>query len=89
MNEPKNSLIIGNGFDIDLGLNTRFSDFANAKDFWPENDGSKLSAYLESKKSVEKWFNLDDSAPYNFLVKPVENEWNGVRSIEARLVDIL
>ena len=59
MNEPKNSLIIGNGFDIDLGLNTRFSDFANAKDFWPENDGSKLSAYLESKKSVEKWFNLE------------------------------
>lgn len=59
MNEPKNSLIIGNGFDIDLSLNTRFSDFANAKDFWPENDGSKLSAYLESKKSVEKWFNLE------------------------------
>lgn len=53
MNEPKNSLIIGNGFDIDLGLNTRFSDFAKAKDFWPESDGSKLSTYLESKKSVE------------------------------------
>lgn len=59
MNEPKNSLIIGNGFDIDLGLNTRFSDFSNAKDFWPESDGSKLSTYLESKKSVEKWFNLE------------------------------
>ena len=59
MNEPKNSLIIGNGFDIDLGLNTRFSDFAKAKDFWPESDGSKLSTYLESKKSVEKWFNLE------------------------------
>lgn len=59
MNEPKNSLIIGNGFDIDLGLNTRFSDFSKAKDFWPESDGSKLSTYLESKKSVEKWFNLE------------------------------
>ena len=59
MNEPKNSLIIGNGFDIDLGLNTRFSDFSKAKGFWPESDGSKLSTYLESKKSVEKWFNLE------------------------------
>ena len=59
MNEPNNSLIIGNGFDIDLGLNTRFSDFSKAKDFWPESDGSKLSTYLESKKSVEKWFNLE------------------------------
>lgn len=33
MNEPKNSLIIGNGFDIDLGLNTRFSDFLKLKTF--------------------------------------------------------
>jgi len=30
-----NVLIIGNGFDLDLGLNTRYSDFANS-DFWPK-----------------------------------------------------
>lgn len=36
----------------------------------------------------EKWFNLYDDEQYDFYIKPVENEWNGVRSIEARLVDI-
>ena len=37
----------------------------------------------------EKWFNLDDTTSYNFLIKPLENEWNCIRSVEARLVDIL
>lgn len=36
----------------------------------------------------ENWFNLYDDQPYNFLIKPIMNEWNGVRSVEARLVDI-
>lgn len=27
----KKILILGNGFDIDLGLKTRYSDFANSK----------------------------------------------------------
>lgn len=59
MNNPKNALIIGNGFDLDLEFKTKFSDFANAKDYWPENDGSKLSIYLDTKKSIEKWFDLE------------------------------
>ena len=29
-----NIFIIGNGFDLDLGLHTKFSDFANST-FWP------------------------------------------------------
>ena len=59
MNNPKNALIIGNGFDLDLGLNTKFSDFANAEDFWPKKDDSPLSAFLDSKKTVEKWFDME------------------------------
>lgn len=34
------------------------------------------------------WFNLYEDESYNFLIKPTENEWNGVRSVEARLIDI-
>ena len=34
------------------------------------------------------WFSLYEDEKYNFLIKPTENEWNGVRSIEARLIDI-
>lgn len=37
----------------------------------------------------EDWLNLYDDEQYDFLIKPVENEWNGTRSVEARLVDIL
>ena len=37
----------------------------------------------------ENWFNLYEDEKYNFLIKPVENEWNGVRSVEARLIDVL
>lgn len=38
---PKRLLIIGNGFDFDLGRNTRYSDFAKS-DFWPKNLKSQL-----------------------------------------------
>ncbi|MBQ6409887.1 single-stranded-DNA-specific exonuclease RecJ [Candidatus Saccharibacteria bacterium] len=36
----------------------------------------------------KNWFNLYEDEEYNFLIKPIENEWNGVRSTEARLIDI-
>lgn len=34
----------------------------------------------------ENWFNLHTDETYNFLIKPTVNEWNGTRSIEARLL---
>ena len=34
--DDKRVLVIGNGFDLDLGWNTRFSDFASSK-YWPQN----------------------------------------------------
>ena len=36
----------------------------------------------------EPWFNLYDDQTYDFLIQPTLNEWNGTRSIEARLIDI-
>lgn len=30
-----NILILGNGFDLDLGLPTKYSDFANSE-YWPK-----------------------------------------------------
>ena len=35
------------------------------------------------------WFNLYDDQSYDFLIQPTLNEWNGTRSIEARLIDII
>jgi len=37
----------------------------------------------------ENWFNLDPETPHNLLVRPVLNDFQGTRSAEARLVDIL
>ena len=37
----------------------------------------------------EGWFDLDSATPHSFLIQPTVNEWNGTRSCEARLIDIL
>ena len=37
----------------------------------------------------ETWFTIDNYDPHSFILKPIENEWNGVRSIEARLLDVI
>lgn len=57
----KNIFIIGNGFDLDLGLKTKYSDFANSS-FWPNKDGEKISplkSYLETKRDSELWFDIE------------------------------
>ena len=62
----KNVLIIGNGFDLDLGLPTRYSDFAESN-YWPKEDvyradrtglldtsvPQSLASYLNEKKNIE------------------------------------
>ncbi len=49
-------------------------------------DGGILKCVAFS--APEPWFRLDNYDSHDFIVKPVENEWNGVRSAEARLIDI-
>lgn len=52
-------LILGNGFDLDLGLNTRYSDFANSE-FWPfKHRLLGLGGYLNRHRSSDKWFDLE------------------------------
>ena len=53
----KNVFIIGNGFDLDLQMRTKFSDFASSSD-WP-SDKSHLCAFLEKQRGKEKWFDLE------------------------------
>ena len=72
----KNVLIIGNGFDLDLGLPTRYSDYANS-DFWPHVDRGPdgrfvfsiandeeyhaLPLYLDKRSKTDNWFDLEES----------------------------
>jgi hypothetical protein len=60
-NMHKNIFFIGNGFDLDLGLRTKYSDFANSS-FWPQQDGDiipNLKTYLERKRDTESWFDIE------------------------------
>ena len=59
----KNIFVIGNGFDLDIGLKTRYSDFAYSS-FWPKQDGNdipNLKLYLDKEKDTESWFDIEDS----------------------------
>lgn len=92
-----NVFIIGNGFDLDLGLPTKYSDFARSS-FWPKasprvistmNTGSGvvhighstnpvlLEYYLERKKNLDTWFDLENEL---LLYSQVENKSNGKES---------
>ena len=55
---PNRLLILGNGVDLSLGRETRYSDFAKSR-FWPENLKSELFSYLEEKANLERWFDLE------------------------------
>ncbi|MBQ2695284.1 single-stranded-DNA-specific exonuclease RecJ [Candidatus Saccharibacteria bacterium] len=52
-------------------------------------DSQKNTLKLVSFNSPESWFTLDPSASYSFLIQPIENDFNGIRSVEARLIDVI
>lgn len=52
-------LILGNGFDLDLGWNTRFGDFMRSK-YWPKNNHSgSILHHLERCRDLTDWFDLE------------------------------
>ena len=66
-----NVFIVGNGFDLALGLPTKYSDFANS-DYWPVSNDAEftrlqhqqkgymgLEEYLNKKKDLDTWFDLE------------------------------
>lgn len=62
-NMKHRTFIIGNGFDLDMGLQTSYQDFINSG-LWPIVDSdiekSSLANKLQ-KDSKENWFDLEDS----------------------------
>lgn len=56
-------LIIGNGFDLDLGLRTTYWDFAKSR-LWPcctQTEIYSLYDFLEKEKKTQKWIDLEVS----------------------------
>lgn len=82
---PRRLLILGNGFDLCLGRDTRYSDFVNSR-FWPDNLKSKLYKYLESKNQIGKWFDLENElASYIRWSEKETSAYIGTRPSRANL----
>lgn len=51
-------LIIGNGFDLSLGLDTSYQSFLKSQEFY--NIGTyTLSSYLEQKQKIQNWVDIE------------------------------
>lgn len=60
MPEPKKLFIIGNGFDLSLGLKTSYSDFIESQNFKKLLAGNNILAkYLKEKHSQVNWIDIE------------------------------
>lgn len=66
MRSRNSVLIIGNGFDIDLGLKSRYSDFAKSQ-YWenniehvPHSSMSLLQSLIDAKEKSD-WFDIEQT----------------------------
>lgn len=79
---PKGIIILGNGFDLDLGLKTSYADFAKSE-FWQDlmydnphsAENYRLLGFLKSKYDVEKWIDIEASLLEYALEKTESNDY--------------
>lgn len=56
-NKYQSALIIGNGFDLSLGLSTSYMDFVNSDEFQILlNMQNQLAIYLKVNAELQNWF---------------------------------
>jgi len=54
-------LVIGNGFDLDLGLSSRYSDYYNSP-YWPfARKKTPLAIFLEKKFEINDWLDVEEA----------------------------
>ena len=71
LHKGKTTLIIGNGFDIDLGFKTRYDDFVESRLF-PNNKQfpeSNLCSFIIEQKGEEKWGGIE-AALEDYALRP-------------------
>lgn len=62
----KNTLVIGNGFDLDVGMQTTYAKFA-ASGYWPFRHSTKyqgidtLASYLNERYKLSTWFDVEEA----------------------------
>jgi hypothetical protein len=59
--QPTNIIIIGNGFDLNLGLKTGYCDFIKSEQFLKLKDlGSKLANHLHKQNDLNNWIDIEN-----------------------------
>jgi hypothetical protein len=53
-------IIIGNGFDLNQGLKTSYSDFIKSKEFLSILDNNSLANYLNEKHELKNWIDIEN-----------------------------
>ena len=79
----KTIVVLGNGFDLDLGLNTNYSDFAKSQ-HWTElmdnnvhsKDDTRLLGFLKKKYDIEQWVDLEGALLDFATVKTKNHDFN-------------
>jgi len=80
-NYLKTVIVIGNGFDLDLGFKTRYCDFTYSE-VWKimyEEHAAKskhysLLKYLNDKRNIDKWFDIEQ-ALLEYASSKVKDVW--------------
>jgi len=58
--EKKIVIVIGNGFDLDIGWNTTYKAFMESMDFWPfHKEAHGLGAWLNIQAHYDNWYDLE------------------------------
>ena len=86
------ALIIGNGFDVDMGLPSKYSDFAKSKEWqdvlkrtrnfvpFEENRETSLLWELQQASTDPYWFDIEEVI-HQFVIKHKDNSEQAIRQI--------
>ena len=84
----KKILIIGNGFDLDIGMKTRYRDFMESG-IWrktKEHDNAlsySILKYLEEKNRLESWFDVENEL-LNYALEISEGTYRSPQETDRR-----
>lgn len=89
MEHKKVVLVLGNGFDMNLGWQTSYKSFAESS-LWPfKNKIENLGGYLESHSKSDKWFDLEALLrSYSAKEEPyIDKSWKRPRYVGQDEID--
>lgn len=83
--------IIGNGFDLNLGLKTGYLDFVNSRYFQNLVNVNELCSHLSQKCELDKWIDIENELKlYSKLTKTSSNDFrHEFKELSNALMDYL